>query len=302
LLNFAEFRYQMPEVLTLKEAARFLRLSERSLYELARAQKLPAAQLGGKWLFPRRQLERWLAAQADAGTAQRLDPPPILAGSHDPLLDWAARQSGCGLALRGGGSMDGLIALAAGEALVAASHLLDPDSNSFNEPAAREFLAGRGFVGIIWAWREQGLILPQGNPGVLAGITDLARPGLRVAGRQPRAGSHVLLTHLLSEAGLRLDDIGFLPNPALSEDEVAASVAEGRADVGFGIRAEAAARGLMFLPLFRERFDLVMDRRHFFGDPVQKLLAFTRGEVFATRAARLGGYDLAALGSVAFNA
>jgi molybdate-binding protein len=206
------------------------------------------------------------------------------------------------LALRGGGSLDGLMALAEGEALVAASHLLDPDSNSFNEPAAREFLAGRGFVGITWAWREQGLILPPGNPAALAGITDLARPGLRVAGRQPRAGSHVLLTHLLSEAGLRLDQIGFLPNPALSEDEVAASVAEGRADAGFGIGAEAATRGLMFLPLFRERFDLVMDRRHFFGDPVQKLLAFTRSEVFATRAARLGGYDLAALGSVAFNA
>ncbi|MFN9094593.1 MAG: substrate-binding domain-containing protein, partial [Alphaproteobacteria bacterium] len=165
-----------------------------------------------------------------------------------------------------------------------------------------EFLAGRGFVGIIWAWREQGLILPPGNPAGLAGITDLARPGLRVAGRQPRAGSHVSLTHLLSEAGLRLDQIGFLPNPALSEDEVAASVAEGRADAGFGIGAEAATRGLMFLPLFRERFDLVMDRRHFFGDPVQKLLAFTRSEVFATRAARLGGYDLAARGSVAFNA
>jgi len=80
------------------------------------------------------------------------------------------------------------------------------------------------------------------------------------------------------------------------------SVAEGRADAGFGIRAEAAARGLTFLPLFRERFDLVMERRHFFTDPVQKLLAFTRAEVFATRAARLGGYDLAALGSVAFNA
>ena len=79
-------------------------------------------------------------------------------------------------------------------------------------------------------------------------------------------------------------------------------VAEGRADAGFGIRAEAAARGLTFLPLFRERFDLVMERRHFFTDPVQNLLAFTRTEVFATRAARLGGYDLAALGSVAFNA
>ncbi len=232
----------MPDVLTLKEAARFLRLSERSLYELARAQRLPAAQLGGKWLFPRRQLERWLAAQADAGTAQRLDPPPILAGSHDPLLDWAARQSGCGLALRGGGSLDGLLALANGEALVAASHVLDPDSNSFNEPAAREFLGGRGFVGITWAWREQGLILPQGNPAALVGIPDLARPGLRVAGRQPRAGSHVLLTHLLSEAGLRLDQIGFLPSPALSEDEVAASVAPLFPDVALPVLTTALAR------------------------------------------------------------
>ena len=91
----------MPDILTLREAAEFLRLSERSLYELARSHRVPAAQLGGKWLFPRSQLERWLTTQADGQEAEpRLDPPPILAGSHDPLLDWAVRQSGCGLALR----------------------------------------------------------------------------------------------------------------------------------------------------------------------------------------------------------
>ena len=83
----------MPDVLTLREAAAFLRLSERSLYELARTQRLPAAQIGGKWLFPRRQLERWLAAQAEMPEAEpRLDPPPILAVSHDPLLGWAVRR------------------------------------------------------------------------------------------------------------------------------------------------------------------------------------------------------------------
>lgn len=294
----------LPDVLTLKEAAAWLRLSQRSVYELARQRRLPAAQVGGKWLFPRARLEAWLAAQAEAGGpegAARPEPPPILAGSHDPLLDWAVRQSGCGLALRAGGSLEGLAAIAAGTAIAAASHLPDPDTGAFNEPAAREMLRGRPVVGITWAWREQGLILPAGNPRGLASAADLAGPGIRVAGRQARAGSHVMLTHLLNGAGVRLDAVGFLPEPALSEDEVAAAVAEGRADAGFGIRAEAMARGLAFVPLIRERFDLVMERRHYFGAPLQALLRFARSSAFADRAARMGGYDIAAAGSAAFN-
>lgn len=299
---FAGICLYMPDVLTLREAAAFLRLSERSLYELARGRRVPAAQLGGKWLFPRAQLERWLAAQADGpDSVGRLDPPPILAGSHDPLLDWAVRQSGCGLALRTGGSLEGLAAVAEGTALAAATHLLDPDTGAFNEPAAREVLAGRGVVGITWAWREQGLIVPPGNPGGLAAVADLARPGVRVAGRQKRAGSHVLLMHLLAEAGVWLGQVAFLAEPALSEDEVAAAVADGRAEAGFGIRAEASARGLGFVPLVRERFDLVMERRHYFGPPLQALLGFARSGAFAARAARMGGYDTTALGAVAFN-
>jgi excisionase family DNA binding protein len=292
----------MPDVLTLKETAEFLRLSERSLYELARTRRMPAVQIGGKWLFPRLQLERWLAAQAEGpGAAARLDPPPILAGSHDALLDWAVRQSGCGLALRGGGSLDGLLALADGTAMAAASHVLDPDTGTFNEAAARDALPHRPIVGIVWAWRSQGLILARGNPLAIRDVADLARPGVRVAGRQPRSGSHVLLMHLLAEAGIRLEQIGFLPQPALAEDEVAAAVLDGRADVGFGIGAEAAARGLDFLPLFRERFDLVTERRSYFQAPMQALMRFVHSDRFAERAAQLGGYDLCETGRVAFN-
>ncbi|WP_158292032.1 helix-turn-helix transcriptional regulator [Paracraurococcus ruber] len=291
----------MPDVLTLREAASWLRLSERSLYDLARQRRVPAAQVGGKWLFPRAMLAGWLATQAATpGQGPRAAPPAILAGSHDPLLDWAVRQSGCGLALLGGGSLEGLEALARGEAMVAAMHLIDPDTGAFNEPAARAGLAGGGAVGIAWAVRDQGLILPPGNPLGLGAIADLARPGLAVIGRQPRAGSHALLLHLLSEAGLRLDQVGFLAAPAMAEDEVAAAVAEGRASAGFGIRAEAAARGLAFVPLLRERFDLVMDRRDYFEPPVQALLAFARGPAFAARAARMGGYDITATGGIAF--
>lgn len=291
----------MPDVLTLREAADYLRLSERSLYDLARAGQVPAARLGVKWLFPKALLARWVAAQAEPRGAPRLVPPPILAGSHDPLLDWAVRQSGCGLALLGGGSLDGLEALARHEAMAAAVHLLDPDTGVFNEPAARAALPGRGCVGIVWAWRDQGLILPPGNPGALAGVGDLARPEVRVVGRQSRAGSHLALLHLLAEAELRLEQVRFLPAAALTEDEVAAAIAEGRAEAGFGIRAEAAARGLDFVPLLRERFDLVMDRRSYFDPPMQALLGFARGAAFADRAARMGGYDIKANGTVGFN-
>ena len=286
----------------MKEAAAWLRLSERALYDLARARQVPAALLGGKWVFPRSLLERWLAARADGEEApHRITPPPVVAGSHDPLLDWAVRQSGCGLALRSGGSLEGLDVLAAGQAVAAATHLRDPDGGEWNAPAVRQMLGTGGHVGITWAWREQGLLVAPGNALALAGVADLARPGLRVVGRQNRAGSHVLLVHLLNEAGLRLDAISFLAEPALAEDEVAAAVAEDRAQAGFGIRAEANARGLGFVPLLRERFDLVMARRHFFDPPMQALLAFARGAAFAARAARMGGYDISETGRVAFN-
>jgi len=292
----------LPDVLTLKEAAAWLRLSERALYDLARGRQVPAALLGGKWVFPRSLLERWLIARADGPEAMhRVAPPPVLAGSHDPLLDWAVRQSGCGLALRTGGSLEGLDILAAGQAVAASVHLRDPDSGAWNAPAARQVLGRGGHVGIVWAWRDQGLLVPPGNPLGLGSVADLARPRLRVVGRQARAGSHVLLVHLLTEAGLRLDALTFLSEPALAEDEVAAAVADGRAEAGFGIRAEAETRGLGFVPLVRERFDLVMARRDYFEAPLQRLLEFARGAGFAARAAHMGGYDIAETGRVAFN-
>lgn len=288
----------LPDVLTLREAASLLRLSPRTLYDLARSRRVPAAQAGGKWLFPRAQLQAWLAdaARPEGG---RAPPPPIIAGSSDPLLEWAVRQAAPGLAIAGGGSLAGLDSLAAGTAVAASVHVVDPDSRTFNEAAARAAL-GADAVGLVWGWRIQGLIVPRGNPAGIVGIADLARPGLVVAGRQPRAGSHLLMVHLLSEAGIRLDALTLMQPPALAEDEVAAAVAEGRAAVGFGIAPEAALRGLDFVPLTRERFDLVLRPADAFRAPLLPLLDFVRTEPFRTRATRLGGYDVSAAGRPAF--
>ena len=85
-----------PNVLTLPEAAAYLRLSERKLYALVAEHRVPVARVDGRLLFPRRLVDAWLGERVEA--APRRPPPPVLAGSHDPLLEWAVRESGCGLA------------------------------------------------------------------------------------------------------------------------------------------------------------------------------------------------------------
>ena len=239
--------------------------------------------------------------------------------SHDLALARARdalAASGVDLALQVQGSLDALQSLLARHCDIAGFHLRHGQSvqawllqhGAGNAPMRRQgSTAGSSkrpsnLLLAVLTEREQGLMLTQGLAAHIKSLSDLARGGQRFLNRQRGSGTRALLDELLREAGLRSAMIRGYQDEEFTHLAVAASIAGGGAEAGFGIRAEAAARGLTFLPLFRERFDLVMERRHFFTDPVQKLLAFTRAEVFATRAARLGGYDLAALGSVAFNA
>ncbi|MBI1245341.1 MAG: helix-turn-helix domain-containing protein [Alphaproteobacteria bacterium] len=290
-------------ILTTAEVAAYLRLKERTIYELVRSRRIPCTRIGGKWLFPRALIDRWLVENTEYGKGQNaaVRPPPILAGSHDPLLEWALRRSRSGLATMTAGSLDGLDALREGGALLAALHIVDPDTGDFNVPALQTALPAHGIVAVVWAWRQQGLLVPHGNPMRLHRLSDLRRRRARVVLRQPQAGSHVLFMHLLAEAGIRLDSLKVIETLALNETEIAAAVREGRADAGFGVEASAGQLGVDFVPLFRERFDLAMRQRDYFEAPVQRLLEFARGEAFAAHAERLGGYDLREFGRVVLN-
>ncbi|MBL8702768.1 MAG: helix-turn-helix transcriptional regulator [Alphaproteobacteria bacterium] len=292
-----------PDVLTTREVAEHLRLKERKVYDLVRERQIPCVRVGGKWLFPRALIDRWLEQKLDAERAADVHrpPPAVIAGSHDPLLEWAVRSSRCGLAMLAGGSLDGLERLQRREAAVAALHVIDPDTGQYNTPLIERHLRGAGVVAITWAARDQGLVVKPGNPLGLTAITDLVTTRARLVARQPEAGSHVLFLHLLAEARIRLAEVTTIRPVALTETDVALAVAEGTADAGFAIRAVARQQGLDFVPLARERFDLVMGRRSYFEPPMQALLAFARGTDFAARAAALGGYDVAETGRVAFN-
>jgi putative molybdopterin biosynthesis protein len=287
-----------------REVAAYLRLKERRIYDLVRRNALPYVRATGKLLFPRAQVDAWLAAKAGLppAVARSAPVPIIVAGSHDPLLDWAARESGSGLAVLACGSRGGLDRLVAGDAMPAALHWLDTASGEYNVPLVRARLPDADVVMVEWARRNQGLVLAQGNPLRIRNLADLGATRARVIGRQPDAGSHRLLEHLLAEGGVASTALNWIARPALAETDLAAAIATGAADAGVAIEAAARAHGLEFLPLRTERLDLVVRRRDYFEAPVQALLTFARSPEFFARAATLGGYDVSHTGRVVFNA
>jgi putative molybdopterin biosynthesis protein len=283
-----------------REVAAYLRLKERRIYDLARQQAIPHVRATGKLLFPRKQIDAWLAAKS--ATAMNAHGPPIVAGSHDPLLEWAVRESRSGLAVLACGSRDGIERFARGDATVAAVHWRDPASGEDNVPLIRSTLAGADIVALEWAKRTQGLLLAPDNPLKIRTLVDLVKKRARVGLRQPEAGSHRLFEHLLGNARLDVEQLDQLPRALHAETDLAAAIAQGRAQAGFGIEAAARAYGLSFVPLAVERMDIVARRRDAFEPPLQALLTFVRSSEFVAQAKALGGYDVTETGCVVFNA
>ena len=288
-----------PAFLTTKEVAALLRVKERKVYDLAAEGEIPCRRLTGKLLFPRAELEAWISGAAMPPPAPQVTLPNVIAGSHDPLLDWAIRESGSGLATFFDGSLDGLDRLAAGQAAAAGIHIFEPDHNGWNRNHVASRFAGQPFVLMEWAKRQRGLITAAKLEPAIAGIADLR--GRRLVQRQAAAGTAMLLQHLLKEAGIGEDEITLLPDLARTETDAAAAVAAGQADAALGLQAMARQFGLPFVPTVEERFDLVVERRSWFEPPLQKLLAFCRTPTFAEKAAALGGYDISAQGSIHWN-
>ncbi len=282
-----------PEFLTVPELASLLRIKERKVYDLAANGRVPVSRATGKLLFPAREVRDWIAGTGAAAAT----PPPIVLGSHDPLVDWAIRESGSGLATYFDGSSDGLDRFAQGEGVAAGLHLRDPMGGAWNVGPVAAACAGRPAALLSFAGRRRGLVLRPGGPRAET-VADLA--GLRVAPRQPGSGTAALLDALLAGAGL--DPAGLtLSATARTETDAAEAVARGAADATLGLEGAARAFGLDFVPVLTERYDLLVDRRAWFEPGLQALAAFCRGPAFAARAAALGGYDLEGLWDVCWN-
>ena len=296
------------EFLTTSEAADYLRLGERKLYELVTAGAIPCSKVTGKWLFPRHELDLWvLSGLARPAGMIAGDAPLIVGGSQDDLLEWSLRESGSGLATLNEGTTRGVERLLRGEVIATAIHFHGPELSG-NAAEGANIAALRGMAGlhdavlIGVARREQGLLLAPGNPKNLKSLSDVLTSGAQMAMRQPGAGAQLLLEALLARLGTNVKSLRRREQPSLTGPDLAATIRAGQADCGIATRAAAKSAGLDFVPLLWESFDLLMRQRSFFRAPMQALTSFLREDRLTRRAIDLGGYDTAHAGRIRFAA
>ncbi|MDZ4180884.1 MAG: substrate-binding domain-containing protein [Coriobacteriia bacterium] len=194
------------------------------------------------------------------------------------------------------GSLDGLIGVRQGLADIAGCHLVDADTGEYNLSFARHLFPDRDLMVVTLAHREQGLIVAPGNPLRLRDIDDVIERSATLVGRNRGSGTRIWLDRALRARKVDTETVPGYQHTVQTHTEAALEVAQGRADVAVGVSAAAHAFGLEFVPLFKERYDLVMPQEVYERDDVIRLLDRLHSKVFRKGVARMVGYDPAATG------
>jgi putative molybdopterin biosynthesis protein len=176
--------------------------------------------------------------------------------------------------------------------------LLDPESGEYNLPYIRQYLPGRKLRVVILVGRVQGLILAPGNPKSVAALQDLVREDIRFVNRQPGAGTRYLLDYHLGQLEIAPDEIQGYQREEFTHLTAAAAVASNRADCTLGIQAAATALDLDFIPLFQERYDLIIPRENMTDTLLGPLFDLLHDKKFQAAVSSRPGYDVSQMGQV----
>jgi len=305
---------------TTEEIAQLLKISKLTVYDLIKKGKLPAYRVGKQMRVDATDLEAY-KRQSKGGvglSAASTDEPPhvrsatkelagvrplVITGqdmSLDILSKHIEKQAAGFRALRSfAGSLDSLISMYQGQADLVSTHLLDGDTGEYNLPYIRKILVGSSYIVVNLLARQAGFYVRQGNPFGLKGWQDLDKPGLRLVNREIGSGARVLL-----DEQLRLHRIA--PSSLLGYDTiesnhlaVAGKVGLGEADVGIGIEKAAAIVGsVAFIPLIRERYDLVMRKSPDNARWIEAVLDILKSEAYLNELRAIQGYDLSETGTI----
>jgi excisionase family DNA binding protein len=296
----------MLELMNTREVARYLGINEKKIYFLAKAGKIPCTRVTGKWTFPKKLIDGWIEASA-AGLGERKTKSDqrsflLAAGSDDPSLAilhdlYEAQTQRASFFMTTVGSSGGLAALRSGVADFATAHLLEPARAAADDLAAQQLFPADAAVVELF-YRELGLLVPPGNPKEIKSLRDLARPKLRIINRQPGSGTRIYLDQELSRARLNAGKISGYDTAVSTHFEVGLGILRGAADVGLATRTTAGLLGLDFVPLTRERFDLLVPKDRFFTQGIQVLLGIIGSREFRERVGALGGYDVTESGRI----
>lgn len=220
----------------------------------------------------------------------------LCTGSHDLTLDLLhdflkKSYPAYPLASTHVGSLGGIMAIKAEMTHMAGSHLLDPETGEYNVSYIKQYLPDKNVALITLAHRQQGFMVPPGNPKNIKGVTDLVRDDVTFINRQAGSGTRVLLDYELDKAGLEGDQVRGYDNEEYTHMSVAVAVLSGKADAGLGILAAARALQLDFIPVTEERYDLIIPEKFLSIPSIRQLLNIINSTSFKKVVEEMGGYS-----------
>lgn len=236
------------------------------LVKLERGRGASLTPLGARFVEGRRAvlrrlqpMLRTLAIDLDPGASAEKPARLRIAASHDFVLASLAAAPALyaeSLVIEPTfmGSLSALQAFAEGKADAAGFHMPSGKRPRWDPAPFMRTIRGRGVSVVRFIEREQGMILPRGNPAGVRSLAEVARKDLRFVNRQAGSGTRFLIDALLAAARVAPADVNGYLTEEFTHGAVAATVASGGADAGFGLRAAAAEYGLDFVPLARERY------------------------------------------------
>jgi len=290
----------MSDLMTTRELAEFLRLNEKKVYQLVREGAVPHVRVGGKWLFPRSHILRWIDERV------QYEQDVHIVGSDDVLLarflsSYSRRDPSGTLAFYSPiGSTGGLEALLKKKGQACCVHLFDSETGEYNLPVLTRYFSDIPYVVVNLWYRTQGLIVKRGNPLGVKGIGDLARKDMRFINRNEGTGTRVLVEHLLRSERIDRDDVRGFAHTVDSHLESALKVFFDEADVAVGIEYITHLVPLDFIPLQEERFDLVIPGELWQMRLIQQFINTIEPAHLTTLSDSLPGYQFRDTGRVLF--
>lgn len=297
---------------TPEEVAKILKISRFTVYELIKRGELPAYRIGRSMRIEDTELDNYkrkarsinISTPTIASLVKYYSDyqDGLIICGQDSILDalvnhMERKVRNIHSLRRYVNSMEGLISLYNGVANVATAHLWDADSNEYNVPYVRRYLPGYTTVVVNLAYRMQGFYVAQGNPKKITDWGDLTRSNIWFVNREPGSGARVLLDEKLKKLNIDSCNIKGYEKEEMSHLAVASYIARGEADVGLGTeKAAMQVPNVEFIPLQKERYDLVMLQSDLEKPQFKAMLSILKCPEFRKEIIGMGGYEVSQAG------
>jgi putative molybdopterin biosynthesis protein len=284
------------EILSAREIAKYLKINEKKVYQLAKDSALPHLWIGGKIAFTREIIDRWILESTEGADHIKV------AGSDDPLfrrlIDLFNGAGGTIVFYAPVGSVNGLKALKEGAASASCAHLLSAETGRYDVSYIARYLGDGKYHVIHLFGRDQGIYTAPGNPLGLQSLADVAGKGLKFVNRRQGSGTRILLDFLLKRDGIAVEALKGYEHEVESHLQAGMQVLTGKAACAFGIQHVAHILGLGFVPCHREEFHFVLPEENLSGAPITAFTKFLEQPTLLRYAIDSTGYDLSRMGQV----